>query len=222
MKKVFISLPLLCMVTVAGAQEITQACKDRAKILVDQMTLKEKVEYITGFRDGFHLRPVERLGIPEIRLADGPQGVRNNTKSTLFACGVAAAASWDQNLAYEMGVALGQDSRARGVHILLGPGVNIYRSPMCGRNFEYMGEDPYLTSRTASNYIKGVQSQGVMATIKHFALNNQEYDRHHVSSNADERTINELYFPSFSAAVQEAKVGSVMTSYNLVNGVHSA
>lgn len=222
MKKVFISLTLLCMVTVAGAQEITQACKDRAKILVDQMTLKEKVEYITGFRDGFHLRPVERLGIPEIRLADGPQGVRNNTKSTLFACGVAAAASWDQNLAYEMGVALGQDSRARGVHILLGPGVNIYRSPMCGRNFEYMGEDPYLTSRTASNYIKGVQSQGVMATIKHFALNNQEYDRHHVSSNADERTINELYFPSFRAAVQEAKVGSVMTSYNLVNGVHSA
>lgn len=222
MKKVFISMALLCMVTFAGAQEITQACKDRAKILVDQMTLKEKVEYITGFRDGFHLRPVERLGIPEIRLADGPQGVRNNTKSTLFACGVAAAASWDQELAYEMGVALGQDSRARGVHILLGPGVNIYRSPMCGRNFEYMGEDPYLTSRTASNYIKGVQSQGVMATIKHFALNNQEYDRHHVSSNADERTINELYFPSFRAAVQEAKVGSVMTSYNLVNGVHSA
>lgn len=222
MKKVFISMTLLCMVTFAGAQEITQACKDRAKILVDQMTLKEKVEYITGFRDGFHLRPVGRLGIPEIRLADGPQGVRNNTKSTLFACGVAAAASWDQELAYEMGVALGQDSRARGVHILLGPGVNIYRSPMCGRNFEYMGEDPYLTSRTATNYIKGVQSQGVMATIKHFALNNQEYDRHHVSSNADERTINELYFPSFRAAVQEAKVGSVMTSYNLVNGVHSA
>ena len=223
MKKVFISVALLCLLTVSvGAQQITQSCKDRAKALVDRMTLKEKVEYITGYRDGFHLMPVERLGIPEIRLADGPQGVRNDTKSTLFACGVAAAASWDQELAYEMGVALGQDSRARGVHILLGPGVNIYRSPMCGRNFEYMGEDPYLTSRTAVNYIKGVQSQGVMATIKHFALNNQEYDRHHVSSNADERTINELYFPAFRAAVQEAKVGSVMTSYNLVNGVHSA
>lgn len=222
MKKVFISAVFVLCVTLAGAQEITQACKERAKALVDQMTLQEKVDYIAGYRDGFYIRPVERLGIPEIRMADGPQGVRNNTKSTLFACGVAAAASWDQALAYEMGVALGQDSRARGVHILLGPGVNIYRSPLCGRNFEYMGEDPYLAARTAVNYIEGVQSQGVMATIKHFALNNQEYDRHHVSSNADERTMNELYFPSFRAAVEEANVGSVMTSYNLVNNVHSS
>lgn len=222
MKKVVISVALVLSATLAGAQEITQACKDRAKSLVDQMTLQEKVEYIAGYRDGFYIRPVERLGIPEIRMADGPQGVRNNTKSTLFACGVAAAASWDQALAYEMGVALGQDSRARGVHILLGPGVNIYRSPLCGRNFEYMGEDPYLASRTAVNYIEGVQSQGVMATIKHFALNNQEYDRHHVSTNADERTMNEIYFPAFRAAVEEAKVGSVMTSYNLVNNVHAS
>ena len=222
MKKVVISVALVLSVTLAGAQEITQACKDRAKSRVDQMTLQEKVEYIAGYRDGFYIRPVERLGIPEIRMADGPQGVRNNTKSTLFACGVAAAASWDQALAYEMGVALGQDSRARGVHILLGPGVNIYRSPLCGRNFEYMGEDPYLASRTAVNYIEGVQSQGVMATIKHFALNNQEYDRHHVSTNADERTMNEIYFPAFRAAVEEAKVGSVMTSYNLVNNVHAS
>lgn len=222
MKTVVISVALVLSVTLAGAQEITQACKDRAKSLVDQMTLQEKVEYIAGYRDGFYIRPVERLGIPEIRMADGPQGVRNNTKSTLFACGVAAAASWDQALAYEMGVALGQDSRARGVHILLGPGVNIYRSPLCGRNFEYMGEDPYLASRTAVNYIEGVQSQGVMATIKHFALNNQEYDRHHVSTNADERTMNEIYFPAFRAAVEEAKVGSVMTSYNLVNNVHAS
>lgn len=222
MKKVVISVALVLSVTLAGAQEITKACKDRAKSLVDQMTLQEKVEYIAGYRDGFYIRPVERLGIPEIRMADGPQGVRNNTKSTLFACGVAAAASWDQALAYEMGVALGQDSRARGVHILLGPGVNIYRSPLCGRNFEYMGEDPYLASMTAVNYIEGVQSQGVMATIKHFALNNQEYDRHHVSTNADERTMNEIYFPAFRAAVEEAKVGSVMTSYNLVNNVHAS
>lgn len=222
MKKVVISAAFVLSVTLAGAQEITQACKDRAKSLVDQMTLQEKVEYIAGYRDGFYIRPVERLGIPEIRMADGPQGVRNNTKSTLFACGVAAAASWDQALAYEMGVALGQDSRARGVHILLGPGVNIYRSPLCGRNFEYMGEDPYLASRTAVNYIEGVQSQGVMATIKHFALNNQEYDRHHVSTNADERTMNEIYFPAFRAAVEEAKVGSIMTSYNLVNNVHAS
>lgn len=213
---------ILCQCALASAQEITQECKDRAADLVAKMTLQEKIDYISGYQDGFHLRPIERLGLPEIRLADGPQGVRNNTKSTLFACGIAAAATWNEDLAYEMGKALGQDSRARGVHFLLGPGVNIYRSPLCGRNFEYMGEDPYLASRTAVGYIKGVQSQGVIATVKHFALNNQEYDRHHVSSDADERTINEMYFPTFRAAVEEAHVGAVMTSYNLVNNVHSA
>ena len=222
MKKTLAAIFLALVCVMGKAQEITQECKERAAEIVSQMTLQEKIDYISGYKDGFHLRPIPRLGIPEIRLADGPQGVRNNTKSTLFACGVAAAASWDEELAYRMGTALGQDSRARGVHVLLGPGVNICRSPLCGRNFEYMGEDPYLASRTAVNYIKGVQSQGVMATIKHFALNNQEYNRHHTSSDADERTMNEIYFPTFRAAVKEAKVGSVMTSYNLVNNVHSA
>ena len=201
--------------------KVTQEHRDRASALVARMTLEEKCDYIGGSKDGFYIRPVERLGIPLIRMADGPQGVRNNTRSTLFACGVAAAASWNEDVAYEMGVALGQDSRARGVHILLGPGVNICRSPLCGRNFEYMGEDPLLASRTAVQYIKGVQSQGVMATVKHFALNNQEFNRHHVSSDADERTMNEIYFPAFKAAV-DAGVASVMSSYNLVNNVHSA
>lgn len=200
---------------------VTQEHRARAAELVSQMTLEEKCSYIGGSKDGFYIRPIERLGIPQIRMADGPQGVRNNTKSTLFACGVAAAASWNEDAVYEMGVALGQDARARGVHILLGPGVNMYRSPLCGRNFEYMGEDPFLSSQTAVNYIKGVQSQGVMATIKHFALNNQEYNRHHVSSDADERTMNEIYFPVFRAAV-EAGVASVMSSYNLINNVHAA
>ena len=201
--------------------KVTQEHRDRASALVARMTLEEKCDYIGGSKDGFYIRPVERLGIPLIRMADGPQGVRNNTRSTLFACGVAATASWNEDVAYEMGVALGQDSRARGVHILLGPGVNICRSPLCGRNFEYMGEDPCLASATAVGYIKGVQSQGVMATVKHFALNNQEFNRHHVSSDADERTINEIYFPAFKAAV-DAGVASVMSSYNLVNNVHSA
>lgn len=222
MKKTLAAIFLALACVTGEAQEITKECKERAAAIVSRMTLQEKIDYISGYKDGFHLRPIQRLGIPEIRLADGPQGVRNNTKSTLFACGVAAAASWDEELAYRMGEALGQDSRARGVHVLLGPGVNICRSPLCGRNFEYMGEDPYLASRTAVSYIKGVQSQGVMATIKHFALNNQEYNRHHTSSDADERTMNEIYFPTFRAAVKEAKVGSVMTSYNLVNNVHSA
>ena len=200
---------------------VTQEHRDRAAALVAQMTLEEKCSYIGGSKDGFYIRPIERLGIPLIRMADGPQGVRNNTKSTLFACGVAAAAAWNEDVVYEMGVALGQDSRARGVHILLGPGVNIYRSPLCGRNFEYMGEDPLLAAKTSSQYIKGVQSQGVMASVKHFALNNQETDRHHISSDADERTINEIYFPAFKAAV-DAGVATVMSSYNLVNNVHAA
>lgn len=204
------------------AQEITPAHRERAAALTAQMTLQEKITFVAGFRDGFHIAPIERLGIPEVRLADGPQGVRNNTRSTLFACGVAAAASWNPELVNKMGIALGQDARARGVHVLLGPGVNIYRSPLCGRNFEYFGEDPFLAAETAVAYIQGVQSQGVMATVKHFALNNLEYDRHHTNSIADERTINEIYFPAFKAAVERGHVASVMTSYNLVNGVHSA
>lgn len=212
---------LIASISVLNAQTITKEDTERARALVKQMTLEEKVSYLGGY-DGFYIRGIERLGIPQIRMADGPQGVRNNTKSTLFACGVAAAASWNENVVNEMGVALGQDARARGVHIMLGPGVNIYRSPLCGRNFEYLGEDPYLASRTAVNYIKGIQSQGVMATIKHFAINNQEYDRHHVSSDLDERTMHEIYFPAFKAAVEEAQVGSVMTSYNMINGCHAA
>ena len=221
MKKL-LALVLICISTVSFAQRITQEHKDRAADLVRQMTLEEKISYIGGSEDGFYIRPLERLGIPLIRMADGPQGVRNNTKSTLFASGVAAAATWNRGLVHEMGVALGQDSRARGVHILLGPGVNIARNPQCGRNFEYFGEDPFLASETAVGYIRGLQSQDVMATVKHFALNNQEGDRIHLSSDADERTINEIYFPAFRAAVERADVASVMTAYSLLNNVHAA
>lgn len=212
---------LICSIA-AFCQVPTEKDVLRAVDLVGEMTLDEKIGFISGYKDDFHTLPVERLGIPSIRLADGPQGVRNDTESTLYASGVAAAASWNKDLVREMGVALGQDSRARGVHILLGPGVNIARSPLCGRNFEYFGEDPCLAAETAVAYIQGVQSQGVMATIKHFALNNQEYNRHHINSVADERTINEIYFPAFRAAVERAGVASVMTSYNPLNGVHSA
>ncbi len=199
---------------------ITGADSLRATELVSDMTLEEKIDYIAGVKS-FILRPVERLGIPEIRLADGPQGIRNNTKSTLYPCGILAAATWNRALAERFGHGLGQDARARGVHILLGPGVNIYRAPMCGRNYEYMGEDPYLTSETAKHYILGVQEEGVMAVVKHFAANNQlEYMRHSASSDVDERTLNEIYFPAFRKAVQEAGVGSVMDAYNLLWGQH--
>ena len=216
------ALCLLLGATATFAQpRITQEHKDRAADIVSQMTLDEKIAYIGGY-DSWYIRPVERLGLPVVKMVDGPQGVRNNTRSTLYPSGVAAAATWNRELIGKMGVALGQDSRARGVHILLGPGVNIYRSPMCGRNFEYFGEDPYLAGQVAVSYIKGLQSQGVMACIKHFAGNNQEWDRHSVSSDIDERTLHEIYFPAFEAAVKEADVASVMTSYNLLNSVHAS
>ncbi|MBQ3247253.1 MAG: glycoside hydrolase family 3 protein, partial [Alistipes sp.] len=221
MKKWSILLLALVGVTTLSAQPITEEAKQRAAELVAKMTLDEKLEYIGGY-NSFYIRAIPRLGIPEIRMADGPQGVRNNTQSTLYASGVAAAATWNREAVYNMGVGLGQDCRARGVHILLGPGVNIYRSPLCGRNFEYYGEDPYLAGQTAIQYIKGVQSQGAMACVKHYAANNQEWSRHHASSDIDERTLHEIYLPAFRAAVEEAGVGAIMTSYNLINNVHGA
>ena len=220
MKRLTILLCGMLAVATISAQQITDEAKRRAAELVSKMTLEEKLDYIGGY-NRFYIRPIERLGIPEIRMADGPQGVRNNTKSTMFPSGIAVAASWNREAIHNMGVGLGQDCRARGVHILLGPGVNIYRSPLCGRNFEYFGEDPYLAAETAVQYIKGVQSQGAMACVKHYALNNQEWNRHHVSSDVDERTMHEIYLPAFRAAVEEAQVGSFMASYNLINSVHA-
>ena len=205
----------------AHAQTITPQAEQRAKDIVTKMTLQEKIEYISGYTS-FSLRAIPRLGIPEIKLADGPQGIRNHApKSTLYPSGILSASTWNRELLYKLGQGLGQDAKARGVNILLGPGVNIYRAPLCGRNFEYFGEDPYLTGETAKQYILGVQSEGVIATIKHFAANNQEWSRHHASSDIDERTLQEIYFPAFRKAVQEANVGAVMNSYNLLNGVHA-
>ena len=201
--------------------KVTQEHRDRAAAIVKQMTLEEKIDYIGG-HDSWYVRAIDRLGLPAVRMADGPQGVRNNTRSTLYPSGVAAAATWDTELIEQMGVSLGKDARARGVHILLGPGANIYRSPLCGRNFEYFGEDPFLAGEIATAYIKGVQSMGVMACIKHFAGNNQEWARHSVSSDIDERTLNEIYFPAFEKAVKEGNVATIMTSYNLLNGVHAS
>lgn len=205
----------------ADAQQITSQAEQRARDLVFRMTLKEKIDYISGYTS-FSLRAIPRLGIPEIKLADGPQGIRNHSpKSTLYPSGILSAATWNRDLLYKLGRGLGQDAKARGVNILLGPGVNIYRAPLCGRNYEYMGEDPYLAGEAAKQYILGVQSEGVIATIKHFAANNQEWSRHHASSDIDERTLHEIYFPVFRKAVQEANVGAVMNSYNLLNGVHT-
>jgi len=222
--KPFILLTLMtCYFSVAKAQLVTVSDSDkaRAKAIVSQMTLSEKLMYISGYHD-FYIRSIPRLGVPEIRMADGPQGVRNDTKSTMYPAGILSAATWNKDLVRRLGASIGMDAKARGVSIMLGPGVNIYRAPMCGRNFEYFGEDPYLASEVAKEYVIGMQSQGVISTIKHFAMNNQEWDRHHTSSDADERTIQEIYFATFRKAVEQAHVGAVMNSYNLLNGVHAS
>jgi beta-glucosidase len=191
----------------------------RVDSILSQMTLDEKVDLIAGV-DFMYLRGVPRLGVPRLRMADGPMGVRNDGPATAYAGGIALAASWNPALAERIGVEFGRDARAKGVHFLLAPGVNIYRAPMAARNFEYLGEDPFLASRLAVSFINGVQSQGVSATIKHFAGNNSEFDRNNTDSIIDERTLREIYLPAFEAAVKEARVGAIMDAYNLTNGFY--
>jgi beta-glucosidase len=219
----FLLAAILLLVTgQVSAQSVSSAPADvehRVESVLSRMTLEEKVDLLGGV-DGFYIRGVPRLGVPRLRMADGPLGVRNFGPATTMAGGIALAATWNPELAERVGQEIGRDARAKGVHFLLGPGVNIYRAPMNGRNFEYLGEDPYLASRIAVGYIKGVQSQGVSATIKHFMGNNSEYDRHNVDSVIDERTMREIYLPVFESAVKEAHVGAMMDSYNLTNGAH--
>lgn len=204
----------------AGPAPDSPAIEKQVDAMISKLTLEQKLELIGG-EDGMFIRAEPAAGFSQLKMSDGPMGVRTWGPDTAYAGGIALAASWDPELAREMGVSIGDDARARGVNFLLGPGVDIYRAPMGGRNFEYFGEDPYLAAHTAVPYIEGVQSQGVVATVKHYALNNQEYDRHNVSSDADERTMREIYLPTFEAAVKVAGVGAVMNSYNLVNGVHA-
>jgi len=192
----------------------------RVSDLLSKMTLEEKIDYIGGYK-GFYIRGIDRLGLPEIKLTDGPVGTHKDGKSTAYPASILSAATWDTALVYQLGKELGRDSKARAVHVLLAPGVNIVRAPMCGRNFEYFSEDPFLTARMAVAYVKGLQDEKVVATVKHFAANNQEWDRNNVSSDIDERTLQEIYLPAYKAAVQEAKAGSIMNSYNLINGVHA-
>src|SRR6267142_4374328 len=191
----------------------------RVDSILGQMTIEEKIDLLGGV-DGFYVRGIPRLGVPRFKMADGPLGVRNFGPATTMAGGIGLAATWNPALAEQVGTEIGRDARSKGVHFLLGPGVNIYRAPMNGRNFEYLGEDPFLASRIAVGYIKGVQDQGVSATVKHFMGNNSEYDRHNTDSDMDERTMREIYLPVFEAAVREAHVGAIMDSYNLTNGAH--
>ncbi len=218
--KFFAILLLLPFLGWAQAPSLsTAAIEARADAMLKQLSLEEKIDLIGGIND-FYIREIKHIGFPLLKMADGPFGVRNFGPSTTFG-GMGLAATWDFDLAQRMGTTIGQDARARGVHFMLGPGVNIYRAPMCGRNFEYFGEDPFLVSRIAVGYIEGMQSQGVSATIKHYMGNNQEFLRHDADSVIDERTMHEIYLPSFEAAVKEAHVGAVMDSYNLINGEHA-
>lgn len=202
---------------------------EKARPVLASMTLEEKLAYVGGDRM-FFIRPIERLGLDEVLMADATQGVRlinellgvdlsmyGPEKSTAFPCAILLAATWSPDLAYRYAEAVGEECRAGGIGILLGPGMNIYRHAQCGRNFEYFGEDPFLAGRMVSGYVEGIQSTGVAATLKHFAANNTDYYRRKSNSIVDERALHEIYMPAFKAGI-DAGAKAVMTSYNQLNG----
>lgn len=207
--------------------------KQNVNALIEQMTLEEKAGMCSGL-DFWHLKGIERLGIPSIMVTDGPHGLRKQDTSadhlglfdsvpaTCFPSAAGLASSWNRSLIEKIGMALGEECQAEDVSVLLGPGANIKRSPLCGRNFEYFSEDPYLSSQMAAHHIKGVQSQGVGTSLKHFAVNNQENRRMSVDAIVDERTLREIYLASFEEAVKQAQPWTVMCSYNKVNGEYAS
>lgn len=234
---------LLCLVVGAGLQVNAQSKKpaylddrmpieERVESALSLMTLEEKVA-LCHAQSKFSSHGVPRLGIPEIWMSDGPHGVREeiqwdswnnagftNDSCTAYPALTCLAATFNPSLSLAYGVAIGEEARYRRKDILLGPGVNIYRTPMNGRNFEYMGEDPYLASIMVVPYIKGVQQSGVAACVKHYALNNQEEWRGHINVNLSDRALYEIYLPAFKAAVEEGQVWSIMGSYNQLRGQH--
>jgi beta-glucosidase len=193
--------------------------EQKVNAVLAKMTLEQKIDLLGGINN-FDVRGFPDLGLPLLHTADGPIGIRNDGPATAMAAGIGLAATWDPALAKQVGTQIGRDARAKGKHFHLGPGVNIYRSPLNGRNFEYFGEDPFLGARIVVGYIQGVQSQGVASTVKHFMGNNSEFDRHGTDSIIDERTMREIYLPIFEAAVREAHVAAIMDSYNFTNGEH--
>ncbi len=203
------------------------------KALIVQMTLEEKAGLCSGL-DFWHTKPVERLGVPSVMVSDGPHGLRKQDEqadhlglnesipAVCMPAACATAASFDRDLIQWMGQSIGASCQHERLSVVLGPAVNIKRSPLCGRNFEYLSEDPYLAGEMAAAYINGVQSQNVGTSIKHFAANNQEHRRMSSSSDVDERTLREIYFPAFETAVKKAQPWTVMCSYNKINGVYAS
>lgn len=213
---------LFLVICISGAAAHAQNPADEKKIddLISKMTLEEKIHMLSG-STVMSSTGIPRLGIPAFRMSDGPVGAHIPPPSTAYAAGIGLAASWDRDLANSIGTQIGRDARSRGAAFVLGPGVNIYRAPLNGRNFEYFGEDPFLAGEMAVGYIEGMQSQGVSATIKHYAANNSEYFRFTSDSVVSERALREIYLPAFEAAVRKAHVGAMMDSYNLINGEHA-
>ncbi|NWK69351.1 glycoside hydrolase family 3 C-terminal domain-containing protein [Bacillus paramycoides] len=203
------------------------------KKIISQMTLEEKASLCSGL-DFWNTKGIERLNIPSIMVTDGPHGLRkqaegadhlgiyNSIPSTCFPSAVGLASTWNKELINQVGVALGEECQAENVGVLLGPGANIKRSPLCGRNFEYFSEDPYLSSQIAANHVKGVQSQGIGTSLKHFAANNQEHRRMSVDAIVDERTLREIYLASFEDVIKEAQPWTVMSAYNKINGEYAS
>lgn len=206
---------------------------DDIKALIKKMTLEEKAGLCSG-SDFWHTKAVERLSVPAVMVSDGPHGLRkqeegadhlgihDSIKAVCFPAACATACSFDRTLLREMGSALGKECRAEGVAVLLGPAVNIKRSTLCGRNFEYFSEDPYLAGELACAFVQGVQGEGAGVSVKHFAANNQETRRMSVSSEVSERALREIYFPAFEKVVKDAKPATVMCSYNKLNGVYAS
>ncbi len=210
-----------------------QPVEMRVKDALSRMTLDEKVKLCTA-QSIFSSNGVPRLGIPEIWMSDGPHGVRmenlwviweqahwTNDSCTAFPALTCLAASWNPTMSLQYGIAIGEEARYRNKQVLLGPGVNIYRTPLNGRNFEYLGEDPFLASKMVVPYIQGVQQNGVAACVKHFALNNQEKWRHNINVELSDRALNEIYLPAFKAAVTEGKAWAIMGSYNKIRGEYA-
>jgi beta-glucosidase len=234
-----LSLPawLFAAITAVAAEtpsylDASRPVETRVEDLLSRMTLEEKISLIHA-DSKFTTAAIPRLGIPRRWLDDGPHGVREDIGpdtwaaaghtddfSTAMPAGICLAATWNPELGFSEGEAIGQEARARGKDIMLGPGVNILRTPLCGRNFEYLGEDPFLSGAMCSGYIRGEQSQNISSCVKHFALNNQEFQRGTINVEVDERTLREIYLPAFKSAVQDGGVWSVMGAYNKLRGQH--
>lgn len=239
MKKVLFSILLAAFVLTLAAQTLpiylddTRPVEQRIEDALSRMTLEEKIAVIHA-QSKFSSAGVKRLGLPDFWTDDGPHGVRpdvfwdeweqagqTNDSCVAFPALTCLAATWNPEMSYIYGKNLGEEARYRGKHMILGPGVNIYRTPLNGRNFEYMGEDPYLASRMVVPYIQAMQNEGVAACVKHYALNNDEEYRHQVNVIVSDRALHEIYLPAFKAAVVEGKAWAIMGGYNLYKNQHN-